>query len=255
MYEFLVEILQPYFLLYLLTGLAILNLWHRRRESRRRLILLSVAFLALTAMSIPAVAHLAMGTLEWQYEPADDRPEEAGAIVVLACGVIPPGPGGQRGELGTDTVRRCRHAAALYHQGRPCPVVVSGGQVRPDSPEPAGAPLMRDFLVEQGVRPADLIVEDRSRTTYENAVECCRILRDKGVERPLLVADAVDLFRAERCFRKQGVEVVPSASDYGTANFEWSYLAFLPRPGAARLCQRVWHEWLGTLWYSLRGRI
>src|SRR6516165_2523945 len=99
MYEFLVELLQPYALLYLLTGLAILNLWHRRRDSRRRLILLSVAFITLTAVSIPAVAHLALGTLEWQYEPADHRPERAGAIVVLACGVLPPGPGEQRGEL------------------------------------------------------------------------------------------------------------------------------------------------------------
>jgi uncharacterized SAM-binding protein YcdF (DUF218 family) len=255
MYELLVEVLQPYALLHLLTGLAILRLWHRRKESRRRLILLSVAFITLTAVSIPAVAQLAVGTLEWQYKPLNHRPERAGAIVVLACGVLPPPPGGQRGDLDHDTVRRCRHAATLYHQGRPCLVVVSGGQVSPESPSPAGAPLMQDLLIELGVRPVDLIVEDRSRTTYENAVECCRILQEKGVERPLLVVDAVDLFRAERCFRKQGVEVIPSASDYWTERFEWSLLEFVPSPNAARACQRVWHEWLGSLWYALRGRI
>jgi uncharacterized SAM-binding protein YcdF (DUF218 family) len=254
MYEFLVDFLQPYVLLHLLTGLAILNLWHRRCESRRRLALVSVAFVTLTAVSLPVVAYLALGTLEWQYEPVDQRPDGAGAIVVLACGVLPPSPNQERGELDADTVRRCRHAAALYHQGRPCPVVVSGGKVSAESLAPAAAPLMFDYLVELGVRPSDLIVEDRSRTTYENAVECCILLGEKGIEQPLLVADAVDLFRAERCFRKQGVAVIPSASNYRTSSFQWSLLAFLPSPGAVRACQRVWHEWLGTAWYALLGR-
>jgi uncharacterized SAM-binding protein YcdF (DUF218 family) len=254
-YEFLVGLLEPDLLLYLLTGLAILNLRRRRSESPRRLTLVTAAFAALTAVSTPVVAYLAVGTLEWQYQPVDQRPTDAQAIVVLACGVLSPTPTRERGELDRDTTRRCRHAAALYHQGLPCPVLVSGGKVSAESLSPAGAPLMRDYLVELGVCPSDLIVEDRSRTTYENAVESHAMLEEKGIRRVVLVTDAVDLFRAERCFRKVGLEVIPSGSDYRTSRFRWGFLAFVPSPSAAAGCRRAWHEWLGTAWYALRGRV
>jgi uncharacterized SAM-binding protein YcdF (DUF218 family) len=255
MYRLAVDLLQPYPLLFLVTGLAVARLWQRRREARGRLVFLTASFAALTLVSLPAFSHLALGSLEWQYPPLEQRPDDADAIVVLSAGVIPADSTRREAALDEDSLRRCRHAARLYHQGRPCPVLVSGGRVGPDSPEPACARLMRDALVERGVRPEDLIVEDVSRNTYENAVECGKLLRQHGLTRPVLVADAVDLFRAVRCFRKQGVEPVPSASWYRAGRFEWSPTAFLPSPGAARGCQRVWHEWAGVLWYRLHDRI
>jgi uncharacterized SAM-binding protein YcdF (DUF218 family) len=252
MYSFLVEFLQPYGLLYLLTGMALLRLWRHRRETPRRLMVLSVAFLALTALSIPAVAHLAVGTLEWQYPPEERRPDDTTIIVVLACGVLPPDATRERAELDADTLRRCRHAAALYHRG-PRLVVLSGGAVSAETP--ACARLMYDLMIELGVRASDLIMEDRSTTTHENAVECSKLLFARGTDRAVLVADAVDMFRAVRCFRKQGVEVVPSASHYRATQFHGRFFEFVPSPNAARNCQRVWHEWLGVAWYALRGRI
>jgi uncharacterized SAM-binding protein YcdF (DUF218 family) len=254
MYRFAVDLLQPYPLLYLAAGLAIANLWRRRRESRGRLAVVTIAFVALTLPSIPAVSHLALGSLEWQYPPAEGRPAGADAIVVLSAGVIPPDPGGGPAELDEDSIRRCLYAARLYHQGEPCPVLVSGGKVDPESPAPPCAELMRDFLVQLGVRPSDILVEDTSRTTYENAVESARLLRRHRLDRAVLVTDAVDMFRAVACFRKQGLEVAPAACHYRAARLEGSVFDLLPSPGAARGCQRAWHEWLGAAWYRLRGR-
>lgn len=255
MYRFAVNLLQPYLLLYLATALALVALWRRGHASRGRLAALTAGFLALALLSTPAVSHLALGSLEWRYPPAGGRPADADAIVVLACGVIPPGPAGGPGELDEDSVRRCFHAALLYREGTPCPVLVSGGKVGPERPGAAAAVLMRDLLVRLGVRPADLLVEDASRTTHENAVECARLLRQRGLARPVLVADAVDLYRAVGCFRKQGVGVVPSASFSRAGALEWSLFTFLPSPGAARGCERAWHEWAGVLWYRLQGRL
>jgi uncharacterized SAM-binding protein YcdF (DUF218 family) len=255
MYRFLVDLLQPYALLYLAAGLAIANLWRKRRESRGRLAVVTVAFVALALFSTPAVSHLALGSLEWRYPPLEQRPDDTDAIVVLSAGVIGPDEPGGRAELDEDTVRRCFHAARLYSQGRPCPVVVSGGKVEEEKPGPPCADLMRDLLVRLGVRASDVLVESASRTTYENAVECRQLLEWRGLQRVVLVADAVDLYRAVLCFRKQGVEPVPSASWYRAGRFEWSLFTFLPSPGAARANQRAWHEWFGVLWYRLRGRV
>lgn len=255
MYRLAVGLLQPYPLLFVLTGLAVANLWRKRRETRGRLTMLTLAFAALALTSTPAVSHLALGSLEWQYPPLDRRPADAEAIVVLSAGVIPPDATRGRAELDEDTIRRCLHAARLYHQGKPCPVLVSGGKVDPDTENPACAQLMRDFLVQLGVRESDVLVEDASRTTYENAVESVKVLKARGLRRALLVTDGVDLFRAARCFQKQGAVPVASASWYRASGLEGTLFDYLPSPGAARGCQRAWHEWLGVLWYRLQGRI
>ncbi len=248
MYQFLVELLRPYALLYLAAGLAIANLWRRRRESRGRLVAVTGAFVALTLFSTPVVIYPALGSLEWRYPRLERRPDDAEAIVALAAGAVSPD------ELDEDTIRRCFHAARLYRQGRPCPVLVSGGKVYPDQGSSC-AELMRDLLVQLGVRESDVLVEGSSRSTYENAVECCRLLKARRLDRVVLVTDAVDTHRAVLCFRKQGLEPVPSASRYRTGHFEWSLFAFLPSSRAARSAQRLCHEWLGVLWYRLKDRI
>src|SRR5690348_17051619 len=122
MYEFLVTLLQPFPILFVATALAVLVLWRRRRETRARLVRLSVAFAALALVCTPAVAHLALGSLEWHYPPRPRRPADVEGIVVLASGIRPPDEVFRpRAEADEDTFLRCRHAADLYAQGAPCP--------------------------------------------------------------------------------------------------------------------------------------
>jgi uncharacterized SAM-binding protein YcdF (DUF218 family) len=255
MYEFLVTLIQPFTLLYLLLGAATVNLWRKPREKRGRLLFLTLSFVGLTLVCTPAVAHVALGSLEWQFAPADEMPDGAQAIVVLSAGVRPPSGARIKAELDEDSLQRCLHAADLYRLRPTCTVVVSGGKVDPEVPGPACATMMRDFLVRVGVRDSDIKVEDSSRTTYENAVECAKLLKHAGLEKAVLVTDAVDMFRALRCFRKQGLELTPSPCRYRATEFKATIFAFLPSPGAAKGCQRAWHEWLGTVWYWLKGRI
>ncbi len=255
MYEFINSLLEPFVLFYLLTLAALLNLWRKPRAPRGRLLLLTAAFAGLTVICNPTVAYLALGSLEWRYPPADERPPDVQAIVVLAAGILPPDGPRVRAELDADSMQRCLHAARLYHQGPACPVLVSGGKVDPDTPGPPVARVMADFLIQLGVKEADLILEDASRNTYENAVESAKLLREQRLDRAVLVTDAVDMYRAVRCFRKQGVELMPSPCHYRVTTYEFTFFDLVPNPGAARNCHRAWHEWLGVVWYWGRGRI
>lgn len=255
MYRLASDLLQPFFMLYLLTGLLLLSLWRKRRENRRRLPILGVCFLLLTLSSIPAVSYLALGSLEWPYPPLKERPDDVQAIVVLAGYVRPSDEVRLQSELGDDTRDRCLRAAELYHQGLPCRVLVSGGIVDGETQRPPCAPLMRDFLVQLGVSTKDVIVEDHSRTTWENAVESRKLLDPLGIHRVVLVSDAAHLFRAVRCFRKQGLDVVPCGCRYRATSLSGRLVNFLPSPGGAGGLQEAWHEWLGTVWYWLQGRI
>jgi len=255
LYDLIVALCRPYTLLFLCVAVAVVGLWRRRRETRGRLLLLTVPFVGLTLVSTPALAFLAVGTLEWHYPPLDRRPTDAQAIVILAGGLVPPNAIHPRAELDEDSLMRCLHGADLYHQGPACPVLLSGGKVDPSTPGPSHARAMADFLGQLGVRSRDLLLEEESRTTFENAVECGKLLDKHGLKKALLVTSAEHMLRAELCFQKQGIEVCPSACHYRAAEFEATALDFLPSPGAARHCQRVGHEWLGTAWYWLRGRI
>jgi len=102
-------------------------------------------------------------------------------IVVLGGGILPANAVRTRAELNQDWLYRCLHAADVYRQGRPCPVLVSGGKTEPDTPTLARA--MRAMLEELGVSSSDIIEEGDSLNTYENAVKCSELLRRRKVRR------------------------------------------------------------------------
>jgi len=133
--------------------------------------------------------------------------------------------------------------------------VVCGGKPDPEKPGPTCAAVMSEFLRSVGVSSSDVVLDEESRTTYENAVEAARLLKDRGIQRVMLVVDAVDMPRAAACLRKQDIEVVPSPCHYRATTFRPSVFSIVPNPDAAIGFRRVWHEWLGLLWYRLRGRI
>jgi uncharacterized SAM-binding protein YcdF (DUF218 family) len=134
-------------------------------------------------------------------------------------------------------------------------VLVCGGQVNPATSLPPVAAVMATFLREQGVSGADLLLEDRSRSTYENAVEAQRLLKERGVRRIVLVTEAYHMPRAERCFRNLGLEVTPSPCSHQAARFHPDLFTFLPDPYTPMICWLVTHEWIGMAWYRLRGWI
>jgi uncharacterized SAM-binding protein YcdF (DUF218 family) len=133
-------------------------------------------------------------------------------------------------------------------------VVVSGGYNGPDDPGTTGAAVMRDFLVQVGVNPRDILVEDQSASTHESAARCRQLLNQHGIRKVVLVTDALHLRRAEACFHKQSMEVVPAGCNYRATHFGANVASFLPDADAMVGTSSAAHEWLGLAWYWLRGR-
>jgi uncharacterized SAM-binding protein YcdF (DUF218 family) len=249
------QVFHPYPLLLLATGLLLANLWRKRRETCTRLLLVTVPYLLLLLLSLPATSYLLLGSLEWQFPAVKARPDDVEAIVVLGSMVRQASGQRLRAELDENSMHRCLRAAELYRQGSPCPVLVSGGDDNPERWGPSCAEAMRDFLIQTGVRAADILVEDRSLTTYENAVESCKLLEERGLHKVALVTDGTHLVRAERCFRKQGVDTVPAGCQYRATPSSGRRFGVLPSPRAVTECETVFHEWLGLAWYWVKGRI
>ncbi len=255
MSQFFRVVAQPYGLLFVLTGLALLRLWFKRRESRWRLVPPTFFFTMLYLLSMPITGHFAMESLERVYPPgtAEGRLEQTDAIVVLSGYAFPTGGHRLRPELAHDTLYRCVHALDLYRDGGARPVLVTGGSVDPESSDPTLGEQMGDFLVLLGVRESDMIVETRSRNTHENAVECGKILRERNYRRIVLVTDAAHMKRAVLCYQREGLEVIPSGCHYRALRFDFSIQSVYPTPGAAMGVLEATHEWIGLIWYGWNG--
>ena len=255
MYGFLSKLSEPFTAASLLTALIILWLWLRSEVSRKRLFLLTIAFAGVFLPSLPCVSYFLLGSLEWQNPPRVERPAEAEALVVLSGGVLRADDVRPHDQLTSDTLYRCLHAAELYHAGDPLPVVVSGGKVDPDEPGPSLAALMQQFLLKLGVDEQDIVLEEESRSTYENAVHSASLLEARGINHVVLVTEATHMPRSIACFRALGLQVTPSGCDYRATSFDALPVDFLPDARAACASQHAAHEWIGMLWYWLRGRL
>lgn len=110
---------------------------------------------------------------------------------------------------------------------------------------------MRELLTSSGVPDAQIWVEERSRSTHENALYGGRILRQHGIGRIALVVEARSMVRAAASFRKQGFEVVAAPSDFR----EWEPIGdeVLPSWKAIKGNEITAHEVLGLLWYKIHG--
>jgi uncharacterized SAM-binding protein YcdF (DUF218 family) len=249
------HLLEPFAWLCLLPILAAAYLRRKRPDLGRRFVLMAVASAALVIFCLPLVSWLALGTLEWIYPPLKQRPLEFDAIVVLASYVRPASASHPRPEPDASTVYRCLRAAELYHEGERCTVIVSGGHADFSESAPSFAETMRQLLVQFGVSPLDLVVEEHSRTTQENACESKKLLDKRKLHKIILVTSTDHLPRAVACFRKQGFDVIPCGCHYEATEPDSWILQLVPTPGAARINQAVCHEWIGMVWYWLNGWI
>ncbi len=227
-----------------------------RLRSRLRIVAALCLFAGLASYlaATPFMASLAAGGLQGRVPPSEAQQLGlADCIVVLGGGVEsydPAGAGGRIASLSAQSAQRIGKAAGLYRTLR-LPVVVSGGSLSPDLPPEAllGARLLQDL----GVAPGDILREEASRTTLENALKVAPILRSRGLRRPLLVTSALHMPRAVMAFRRAGVEALPAPAGYVSAGGPYGLWDFLPDAASFAQTGACLWEYLGMLWYGLRA--
>jgi uncharacterized SAM-binding protein YcdF (DUF218 family) len=257
MYALVVQLLEPYTLLFLGLVAATVCAWRRPPPRSRSLKAATILLGLLGLISMPLAGYVAQGSLEWSYPPGKVDASSDDTLVVLAGGLVVDDSEGTQYRLSDSTLQRCVWALRAYRDAGGCRMVLCGGKVDQTTPGPTLAAAMRDFLVEAGVRPDDLILEDKSRTTYENALFCKeRIGGENAPEgRIWLVTEAIHMRRAERCFRARGIDVVSAPCDHHAWREDFTAASVIPSARGISRVTTAAHEWLGILWYWLRGRM
>jgi uncharacterized SAM-binding protein YcdF (DUF218 family) len=236
-----VTYVQPLVLVFLMIGFAG---WARIRKSRGSG-LVAIGLAGLFLISWPPVDWLLSRPLVARYSRGLAPMESAQSIVVLASSVSPP----PYSIPDAETYERCTRAAWLHTHGHPLPVLACGG----GAPGKPNSEAMREILQTSGVPASMIWTERQSRSTHENAVYGAAILREHGFGTIILVTEAQDMLRAERCFRKEGLTVVPYPIAFRHVGLTLE--GWLPTWRVIARNERTLHETLGLAWYWLHGWI
>jgi uncharacterized SAM-binding protein YcdF (DUF218 family) len=244
---------QPLLPLFLL--LCLIGIIRQRRAGGKRSALAFAGLAGLFFCMWPPAAWLAADTVEHWIPVNRYPPPDAEAIVVLSANMIAPGASEPEALPGYSTYVRAAHAAWLFHHWKQIPIVVCGGPAVKDPTQPTLAEVMRRQLLQSGVPNSMVWVEDKSETTYENALFAANLLRPNGIRKIVLVTEAFHMLRGELAFRKLGFEVSPIACSYRTAERKTVAGWLVPSFWAVRVNEEALHEIVGLTVYKLRGWI
>ncbi len=155
----------------------------------------------LIVLLIELLVCIGLVTLIHFYGQADYA-QPADVIVVLGSGLR------SDGRAGPALLRRSIHAAELWGQAY-APVVICTGGVTMGRPRSEAA-ACREVLIDNGVPEDAIYLDERSRSTEENALYTRDILNANGWGNVIVVSDAYHLLRAQWIFSIEGIDVTTS---------------------------------------------
>ncbi len=237
----------PFILELLIAGLILL--WFTKRQVAAKLIITLATFLLLLA-GFGIVSDTILYRLENMYPPLDIQAARQGNVswvVVLAAGHTSDRSLPVTSQLAPDTQVRLNEGIRLHRKLPGSRLLVSGGKFV--DPVPVAA-LMAELARDLGVEPRDIVLEDRSKDTEDEAEFIKPMV---GKDRFILVTTASHMPRSMALFEEQGMHPMPAPVGHAVIDTgKTGPSSFFP--GAARLrnSELMAHEVLGLLSIEIR---
>lgn len=148
---------------------------------------------------------------------------------------------------------RIIEAVRLYHEGSIDRILISGGAADINNPEYNEGLSLARLAMDLRVLEEDILLENQSRNTYENAKFSKNVIPENDQDF-LLITSAFHMPRALRCFEKQGISVQPYPVDF-QVDSSTTFSDFLPSDKALRKWNILIKELVGLVTYKLLGYI
>lgn len=224
----------------LLLFFALFAVWRQRRRAVATVCI--VLFWALGAAWLSApLLHLAQRGFEEKSTPQDVHFASRTTFVLLGGGtrydddnrLVPKRDAFVRIVVTAELYRECRRA------GGACRVIVSGGN--PQHHEQAEADNYAPFLLARGVSATDLVQENESLDTYQNARNVASIVQPERGETLVLITSAYHMHRALLAFNAFGLDAQAFIS-----NVRQPKATFFPRSRGFIDAETALHELIGV---------
>ncbi len=187
----------------------------------KRLTLASVVVAVLYFFSINSglIPYILLKNLQPYTRSEQFQWKEKNLIIVLGAGVH-QWPNRSDFTASVWGSSRLLEAERLYyqckHQGRVCHILTSGGD--PMKLGLAEAHVLKEQLIKSGVKEMDILVEDQSATTFQNAKYSAPIAMD--YHHVLIATSGFHLKRSLSIFQHFGVKAAGAPSEYLMPQFK-----------------------------------
>jgi len=240
----------------LLISLILLGLVLALFKRFRRLgIGMSLGFtLATGALGLLPIASYILLPLEERFPPFrnDGRPVDG---IILLGGSVEAADSAARGMIvSNESAERVLDTIQLAYRYPNARILISGGGGTVFGDGAAEAPIIAAYLKSVGIDSGRILVEDRSRTTSENAVFSRELAHPREGERWLLVTSAWHMPRAVGVFAKADFPVTPYPVDFRTGGGRNNHRPFAFVSEGLRRLDLATKEWVGLFGYYATGR-
>ena len=240
-------------LLMLVLGLIFLSYENGRRWGLR--------FLAIGTISLAAVGFLPLGN--WVIMPLESRfagtplPEPGADIAgTIILGGFEDGwvSAGRHGLAVNEAAERLTEGMLFAKRWPKSKVVFTGGVGGLLAGGIDAAKPVAKFLRASGISPDRIVLESKSRNTYQNALFTKELLKPSPDETWVLITSAYHMPRSVGVFRKADFKVIPAPVDFRTRDYRDVYRMFERIPSGLERLDVSSREWVGLLAYWLMGR-
>jgi uncharacterized SAM-binding protein YcdF (DUF218 family) len=210
--------------------------------------------LATIALGLLPIASYILLPLEERFPPFRDDGKPADGIVLLG-GSVEAADSAARGMIvSNESAERVLDTIELAHRYPKARILISGGGGTVFGDGAAEAPIIAAYFKSVGIDPTRILVEDRSRTTSENAVFSRELAQPQEGERWLLVTSAWHMPRAVGVFENADFPVTPYPVDFRTGGGGNNHRPFAFISEGLRRLDLGTKEWAGLIGYYATGR-
>jgi uncharacterized SAM-binding protein YcdF (DUF218 family) len=167
------------------------------RITQVRRILWALPVLALAFV----IGYLISLSLRIEKQSVRDEAKRSDMIIVM-------GAAEYRGRPSPVLRARLDHALELYRD-RYAPLILTTGGAGGD-PKFTEAEVGRSYLIDRGIPPEQIVVENQGETTAQSLAAAFEIMQRMGLRSCIVVSDGYHIFRAKKYLQAEGLTVFGS---------------------------------------------
>ena len=231
--------------------LALPAFFTKDQKRKKRWIIISTCWFLV--FSNPYIIQKLM--LNWQTERKTPAAGEQYQTGILLAGFVGFEFKSKQGFYGAASDRFIQ-AVRLYKLGHIKKILITGGSGSIWRQQYKEADFVKEQLQEMGVAATDVLSENQSRNTYENAINSKKLLDSLQIKGPyLLITSAMHMKRSQKVFTKAGLETVAYPCNFNAVNNPISFFdAVTPSYKSFENWDILLKEVLGLLVYKLTGK-
>jgi uncharacterized SAM-binding protein YcdF (DUF218 family) len=220
---------------------------------------LIISFVGLLIFSNPLIYSICRNLIPNCERVVSDNKKEHFQAAILLGGMISYDESKDRILFNTN-INRLTQTIELYKKGIVTKIFITGGSGSILYPKKREASLLKNYMITYFNLPKkDIIIENQSNNTHENALFSKKILDSLGWRnhRLLIITSPLHQYRGQACFAKQGYKtyIYSQKSQKNSLEKVLPKNLFLPQAEILLEWNNFLHELIGIITYKIAGYI